>query len=71
MPPAYFIGFTLDSATEKAVIDCQKKYYNPSTMRPALQPHITLIHPAALFTIARQHYIPSIKHMVKNTYPYK
>ncbi len=61
MQPRYFIGISLPEDITGRIQDIQTSLYEEETMLEPLVPHITLVHPNALQTLAPMYFIPKAK----------
>lgn len=69
MHQRYFIGITLPDNLTEALQEIQKELYDlPGLMQP-LVPHITLLHPNILMTMAPMYFVPKVKELSSELLP--
>lgn len=71
MQPRYFIAITLPEPFSWQVSELQKQLYLTSQTMEPLVPHITLLHPSILETLAPSHFVPKIKQVADQFLPFE
>lgn len=66
----YFIGIQLPGALTHAISTLQKNAYNEQSMLTPLIPHITLLHPNALTSLAPMYFIPLVSKVAAQHLPF-
>jgi 2'-5' RNA ligase len=69
MKYSYYIGFRLPSRLSDQIVAIQKRLRDPIETREPLEPHITLLPPPAVTTIAPNELVPQVKAATKHTLP--
>lgn len=71
MQPRYFIAIELPEAFSQQLSERQKLLNLSSQILEPLAPHITLLHPSILETLAPSHFVPKIKHVTDQFLPFE
>lgn len=69
MQPRYFIGIALPEALAADIAETQQRLLSGQDVMEPLAPHITLLHPNILMTLAPLYFIPQVRQVADDLLP--